>query len=103
MGFSNNGEYYDVLEDGYVAGSISVSTTAVEAKVGASRLSKREGLRIYNNSSKVIYFGPSGVTSSTGEPLKKDEWADLPFGEGVAVFVVTDSGTASDVRIQEYA
>jgi hypothetical protein len=93
-------EYSDVLTDAYVAGSISVSTTQVEAKVLASRLTNRETLRIFNNSSVTIYFGPSGVTSATGEPIFKNQWVNIPIGD-IAVFLITASGTASDVRIQE--
>lgn len=101
MAISFDPELSDVVNQSYVAGSISVSTSAVEAKVGGSRLTGRETLRIYNNSNTTIYFGPSGVTAATGEPVYKDQWVNIPIGDQLAVFLITDSGTASDVRIQE--
>jgi hypothetical protein len=100
MGINGGSEYADVLTDAYVAGVISVSTTQIEAKVGTSRLENREVLRIFNNSNTTLYFGPSGVTASTGEPLFKNQWINIPIGD-IAVFLITASGTASDVRIQE--
>lgn len=101
MGISFDPELSDVVNQSYVSGSISVSTSAVEAKVGASRLTGRETLRIYNNSNTTIYFGPSGVTASTGEPIFKNQWVNIPIGDQLAVFLITASGTASDIRIQE--
>ena len=103
MGISYDPELSDVSNDAYVAGSISVSTTQVEAKVGANRLAGRENLRVFNNSNTTIYFGPSGVTASTGEPVFKNQWVNIPAGASLAVFLITASGTASDVRIQEMA
>jgi hypothetical protein len=99
-GLNGGAEYADVFTDGYVAGPISVSTTQVEAKVGATRFALRENLRIFNNSTTTIYFGPSGVSSTTGEPLLKNQWVNIPIGD-IAVFLITASGTAADVRIQE--
>lgn len=100
MSISESSEYSDVLSDAYVAGVISVSTIQVEVKVGASRLANRETVRIFNNSNTTIYFGPTGVTSVTGEPIFKNQWVNIPIGD-MAVYVITASGTATDVRIQE--
>lgn len=101
-GLNGGAEYADIFIDGYVAGVVSVSTTQEEAKVGSTRLKNRENLRIFNNSNTTIYFGPSGVTSSTGEPIFKNQWVNIPIGD-IPVFLITASGTASDVRIQEMA
>ena len=101
MSITEGTEFADTLGDSYLAGSISVSTTQIEAKVGASRLESRETLRIYNNSNTTIYFGPSGVTSLIGEPIFKNQWVNIPVNGNLAVFLITASGTASDVRIQE--
>ena len=101
MSLSSDGQYDDTLGDGYVAGAISVSTTQVEAKVGASRLTGREYVRVFNNSSGTIYFGPSGVTTSTGEPLFKNQWVSIPLGD-IAIFLIAAS-SLTDIRIQEFA
>jgi len=99
MGY--NSQISDVNNSDYVAGALSVTTSAVEAKVGASRLSKREMVRIYNNdSSIIIYFGPSGVTTSSGEPIKPGEAVSVPAGDAIGVFLIAASGTVN-TRIQE--
>lgn len=90
-------------EDSYVSGVISVTTSQIQAKVGVSNLTGREVLRIYNNSNVTIYFGPSGVTASTGEPIFKNQWVEIKVKDSINVFLITASGTASDVRIQEMA
>lgn len=95
--------YLDDITNTYVSGSISISTSASQAKVGASRITNRKILRIYNNSNTTIYFGPTGVTSSNGEPLVKGQWVEVPTSGDIAVFLITASGTASDIRIQELA
>lgn len=100
MGISSDNQYDDVLTDSYVAGVVSVSTTQVEAKAGVTRLANREVLRIYNNSNTTIYFGPSGVTHLIGEPIFKNQWVSIPVGD-MPVYLITQSGTATDIRIQE--
>lgn len=99
MTISLSGEYNEVNESQYVSGAITVGTSAVEAKVGASRIELRQRLRIYNDSNSTIYFGPSGVTTSTGEPLFKKQWIELEFGD-IGVFVIAGS-SGNNVIIQE--
>ena len=101
MSLSSDGQYDDVLGDGYVAGVINVSTIQIEAKVGASRLAGREYVRIFNNSAGTIFFGPSGVTISTGEPLFKNQWVSIPMGD-IAVYCIA-AAPLTDIRIQEFA
>lgn len=103
MPLNVSGEYDDVINDSYVVGVVAVGTTQIEAKASTNRLEGRENLRIYNNSSKTIYFGPSGVTISTGEPILKKQWVSISVGDNIAVYLITDSGTATDIRIQEMA
>ena len=98
----DDGQFDDVVEDGYVSGVVTVGTSAVEAKVGGSPLAGREILTIYNGSNAVIYYGPTGVTTSTGEPLEKKQRVSIPVGAAVSVFLI--AGTASnDVIVQEWA
>jgi hypothetical protein len=100
-GLSSTGEYSDVMQDGYVSGSVSVSTSAIEAKVGASRLTNREALTITNKGPGSVWYGPSGVTTATGDELKKNQLVSLPLGD-IGVFLIKDSGTAV-VIVQELA
>jgi hypothetical protein len=92
-----------VLDSSYISGPISVSTTAVEAKVGASPLAARESLLIYNPGPRTIYYGPAGVTTSTGFPLAVGQTLQLAVGSTVSVFLVTTSGDSISVRVQELA
>ena len=101
MGLSSDGQYDDVLGEGYIAGAINVSTIQIEAKVGASRLAGREYVRVFNNSAGTIYFGPSGVTTSSGEPLYKSQWVSIPLGD-VGIYLIAAS-SLTDIRIQEFA
>lgn len=99
MGY--NSQISDVNNRDYIAGAITATTSATEAKVGVSRLVGREMVRIFNNSTSVtIYFGPSGVTTSTGEPLNPGEGVSIPAGDQIGVFFLTSAGTA-DIRVQE--
>lgn len=102
MPLSEGSEYSDVLGEGYVSGEVTVGTSAVEAKVGGSVLSKRELLYIENKSSSSIFYGPSGVTTTTGAQLKKDQFVWLPVGESIQVFMIRSSGSAT-VIVQEFA
>jgi hypothetical protein len=102
-GISYNPEFSDVDNDGYASGAVAVSTTQVEAKVGASRLVGREGLTITNKGPNPVYYGPSGVTSTTGDVLLKNQFVSLPFGEAVAVFMICAAGQSASVIIQELA
>ena len=97
---SRSSEFSDVLNDGYVAGSVSVSTTAIELKVGATRLDGREEILIENKGPFTIYIGPSGVTTSTGTTLHKDQTITMPIGQDLGVFAITATGT-SIVVVQE--
>lgn len=105
MSLSPSPDRSDVINDGYVSAIISVGTSQVEAKVGASILSNRQELMIYNDSSSVIYIGPSGVTTSganKGIPLQKKSWINLPMGDYISVYMIAGSAS-NDVIVQELA
>lgn len=97
-----NPEFSDVLQDGYVTGTVSVGTSETQAKVGSNPLSGRELLYIENRSSNTIYYGPSGVTTSNGARLFKDQFVFLPVGQGVLVFLIAGS-SGNTVVVQEMA
>ncbi len=98
---SINAVTIEVIQNAYIAGVINVSTSQIEAKVGATRLTGRVGVRVFNNSSDTIYFGPSGITTITGEPLFKNQAAWFPFGD-IGLFLIATS-PLTDIRIQEFA
>jgi len=95
-------EYDDVYTDNYVSANVSVLTSQVEAKAGGSRLSNREFVIIHNLGPQTVYYGPSGVTSTSGDPLYMGERIGLPIGGAIAVYLVTAVSTAN-VRVQELA
>lgn len=97
MGFGFDGQRNDVNSEAMVQGSVSVGTSSVEAKASTSALEGREQVRVYNKGPYTIYWGPSGVTTSTGEPIYVDQWIDLPYSDTVPVYLV--SGTASSSAI----
>lgn len=96
----SGGSKYDLANDSYLSGIVTVGTTAVEAKVGGSALSGREILVIYNNSNSTIYYGPSGVTTSTGVPLQKNQFVSMPVGNGIGVFLIAGSA-GNNIIVQE--
>ena len=95
-----NPDKADVNNSSYVSGSQTVTTTAAEARVGGSALSGRQWIYIENLSTRRVYYGPSGVTSSTGAELRRNEHVFLNHGPDNPVFVITASGTAN-IRVQE--
>lgn len=102
---SNSGSNDEIVNGGYTHTTLVVSTTQVEAKVGASKLVGRQMLRIYNDSNSTIYIGSTGVTASgttKGEPLVKGQWIDIPAGDQTAVFMIAASGS-NNIIVSEWA
>jgi hypothetical protein len=93
MSLSFDPSYADVNAVTLAQGVISVGTTQVAASVGVSNLSGRQELRIHNKGPYLVYWGPTGVTTSSGEPIYVNQTLALPYGDQVSVFVI--SGTAS--------
>lgn len=105
MGFGSTGNFSDVADSAYVSAVITVGTSQVQAKVGASNLANRQELIIFNDSLNVIYYGPSGVTTSganKGIPINGGGFVNLPFGFDIAVFLISAS-PGNSIIIQELA
>jgi hypothetical protein len=103
-GINFNPEFSDVMQDDYIAGRVVVGTSAVEAKVGATRLDGREMLVIYNDSNNTVFHGPSGVTASgvnKGIPILKGEFVSVMVGN-LGVFLIASSA-GNNVIVQEWA
>lgn len=97
MGFGFDGNRNDVNSGTLQQGTVTVGTSAVEAKSDTVALSGREQVRIYNKGPYTVYWGPSGVTTATGEPIYVDQWTDLPYADTIQVFLI--SGTASSTVV----
>lgn len=100
MGIKYSSDLSDTNDSVYLSDSVSVTTTEVEAKVGVSAEPERQFVRIYNKGPQTIYFGPTGVTSLTGEPLRKNQHVEIAARDGIGIYMVTDTGTAT-VIVQE--
>lgn len=66
----------------------------------ASVLSARKDVKLYNNGSKIIYIGPSGVATSDGFPLPPGSILEAEIGPAVAIHAVAQSGS-QDLRVMQ--
>jgi hypothetical protein len=81
--------------------NLNVTTTAVEAKVGALPVVGRKLLVITNLGPQTIYYGDAAVTASNGQVLVKNQTVSIPCTESLSVFLRAANGT-QDVRVAEY-
>jgi hypothetical protein len=101
IGFGG-GDSFDTLDGEAVYGQLTVGTTPVELKVGASVLAGRSlvHMRAKDNS---IYWGYSNtVTTTTGTRIFKDEFIPLAVGPNVQVWLVAN-GANKKISIGELA
>jgi len=93
----------DMLDNGGVQGAISVSTTAVAVRVGGSNLANRKALTAHNNGTATLYWGyTNAVTTATGTPLMRNQFAVWDAGPNTTIWIIAASGT-HDVRVTEAA
>ena len=84
-----------------VPSAVSVANTATLIKATNS---SRKKIMIFNNdTSKTVYLGQSGVTTSTGMPVPPQSVFidEMPYVGVVAIYGIVSTGTA-DVRVQEW-
>lgn len=98
-GISYDPDRADVGDVSLTGAVVTVGTTQVEAKVGATRNSKRQRLLIYNGSAAIVYYGATGVTTATGVPVFKKQVAVLPIGD-VPVYLIAGSA-GNSIVVQE--
>ena len=104
MGFATDADRSDDLDTGYASAVISVSTAQVEAKVGASRLTYRQAVLLFNDGISNVFFGPSGVAVSgtnKGVTIVPAQAMFLSIG-GQALYLISAS-TGTNVVVQELA
>lgn len=92
----------DRTNDSGVYGSVSVSTSAVHLKVGASILANRDFIIIQPLDSNIFIGFNNSVTTSNGIEIKKNQTVEIPAGDNIEVWAIAGSGT-NDVRIMELA
>lgn len=93
----------NILDASGVQGSITVSTTAVAARVGGSNLANRKNLTIWNNGTATIYWGyTNAVTTATGTLLMRNQQLQGDWGPNTTIWLIAANGS-HDVRITEGA
>lgn len=90
----------DVLNSQGVYGTLTVGTTAVELKVGASPISDRQAVTMQAMDNAIYWGYNSSVTTSTGTRIFKDQFIMLPIGPDVSVYLIAN-GAGKNVRIGE--
>jgi len=93
---------YQPIDGPVVYFNISVSTTAVELKVGASPASERKMMIIQSLGNRVYIGFSNAVTTSNGIELSKRQTLFIEVSELVNVWAIASAGTI-DVRIVEMA
>jgi hypothetical protein len=84
-----------------VQAALTVGTSSVEVKVGASPLVNRKMVTLFNNSGSILYWGfTSGVTIATGTPIFKSQQVTWSSSANQSIFVIAGSA-ANDTRITE--
>ena len=94
---------YAAIKSAPVTGAKTVTSTAAEIFAGASRLANRYMMIIHNESSEVVYWGPSSVTTSTGFPLLPQDTIVLHFDPSVATPIYMVANNNAPVRVVELA
>lgn len=80
----------------------TVTTTAAEALGGASRLSPRVFISVMPTNGTVYWGMTSGVTSTNGTPIFKNQFVVFEFTDGAPLYLVAATGSV-DVRVTEGA
>lgn len=78
----------------------AASPVSTSGALFTSPLANRKFVWMYNNGSKAVYIGPSGVSSASGFPLFPGSLLDAQIGAAVAIHAVASSGT-QDVRVMQ--
>lgn len=95
---------YATITTAPVAGAKTVSTTAAELFAGASRLSGRYAMMVYNEGTTPVYWGgSSSVTTSTGFPLLPGDSVTFNFNPSVATPIYFIGTANTSVRVVELA
>lgn len=94
---------YATIDSAPVVGVKTVSTTAAELFAGVSRFANRYAMIVYNESSIPVYWGPAGVTTTTGFTLLPQDSVVFQFNPSVATAIYFIAGSNAAVRVVELA
>ena len=96
---SNYGNRERTNEAG-VYGTVLVTTSATELKIGANILVSRDFIVIQPKAKSIFVGFDNSVTISTGIEIKKNQTMYLSAGDNISVYAITATGSV-DVRIGE--
>jgi hypothetical protein len=94
---------FDTIKAAPVVGVKTVTTSAAEVFAGASRLASRYLMAVTNESSQIIYWGPSGVTVANGFCLYPGDTHIFRFSPAVATPVYMIAPASAQIRVGEMA
>jgi hypothetical protein len=84
----------DVVNTAGVQGTVSVTTSAIEAKVGALKLVNRKLLTVFNDGSASVYWGyTNAVTAANGTPIFKSQIHSWDIGDSLSIWLIAAAGT----------
>ena len=92
----------DHANDSAVYGTMTVGTTALLVKVGASVLPRRKALTMQADANSIYWGYDSSVTTATGTRIFKGQFVPLPVGPDISVYVIAD-GAGKVLRVGELA
>jgi hypothetical protein len=87
----------DIINTSIASGSITVSTTAVAARVGASNVTNRKMLMICPIGATVYIGASNAVTTATGTPILPGAIISFAFGAGVTPYLIAASSTTVQI------
>lgn len=87
----------DTIQSAISSGSITVSTTAVAARVGSSNLANRKMLMISPVGGTIYMGASSAVTAATGIPIYAGQVISLGFSANVTPYLIASASTTVNV------
>lgn len=98
MGWNRAAQILTLTGSGTV-GALSIVTSAVQAKVGASAMVNRKTLQVFNNTSEPIYWATNSTqcTSAAGFPIPAGASQTWTLTDSVEIWVVG----SGNVRVAE--
>ena len=88
------------MTSGGVYGNLSVGTSAVEVRVGASRLTNRRVVTIFPVDENMWWGFSSAVTSSTGTEIYKNQLFVFMVDATARIYLISDAAS-KNARISE--
>lgn len=100
MSISFNPDKADILNNSGLTAEVTVGTSAVPLYVGGSNLTDRQTLILQPKNDNIFIGYTSGVTTTTGLRLFKDQVISLPVGDQITVFAIS-TGSGRAIIVQE--